>query len=63
MALAAGDRQQQISYMLNHCADFTERLTEWERQFLESVTDQFEQRGDLSNKQVEVVEKIYCRLP
>jgi hypothetical protein len=41
----------------------TDRLTEWERQFLESVSDQFTQRGSLSEKQLEVLERIYLKLP
>ena len=63
MTLAAGDRKAQIAYMLEHCADFTERLSEWEGDFVDSVTEQFTARGDLSDKQVEVLERIYCKLP
>jgi hypothetical protein len=63
MTLAAGDKPTQIRYMLDHCADFEERMTEWERNFLESITEQFEQRGSLSEKQIEVVERIYCKCP
>jgi hypothetical protein len=34
-------------------------LTEWEIQYMESVTDQFDRRGSISDKQEEIVERIY----
>ena len=63
MTLAPGDREAQIAHMLEHGADYTEKLTEWEGEFLDSVTEQFDSRGDLSEKQVEILERIYCKLP
>ena len=53
----------QLDYMLNHIGDYTERLTIWEKQFTESVSEQLEQRGTLSEKQQEIVERIYTKLP
>lgn len=35
-------------------------LSTWELEFMESVTEQFEDRGTLSAKQEEVVERIYA---
>lgn len=35
-----------------------ERLTTWELEFLESVTEQVDERGFLSPKQAEVLERI-----
>lgn len=34
-------------------------LTEWETSFMESVTDHFEGGGNLSEKQQEILERIY----
>ncbi len=34
-------------------------LSDWEKNFMESVTDQFISRGSLSEKQVEILERIY----
>ncbi len=34
-------------------------LTGWEKQFMESVTDQFENGSGLSEKQQKTLEKIY----
>lgn len=34
-------------------------LSDWEKQFMESVTDQFGRRGTISDKQEEIVERIY----
>ena len=63
MTLAPGERHVQLRYMLEHCGDFTEKLTEWERNFVESVSEQLDRRGDLSDKQAEILERIYCKLP
>ena len=34
-------------------------LTDWERTFVSSVSEQFEKRGTLSNKQCATLQKIY----
>lgn len=48
-----------IADMLERIATEGRRLTDWEREFVESVTDQFERRGSLTDKQVDVIERIY----
>ena len=35
-------------------------LTAWERSFMESITDQFEGSGSLSERQTEILERIYA---
>ena len=35
-------------------------LSAWERSFMESITDQFERSGRLSEKQAEILERIYA---
>lgn len=35
-------------------------LTDWELNFLESISDQFHHRGDLSEEQFEILERIYA---
>jgi hypothetical protein len=35
-------------------------LTKWEQDFIISISDQFDQRGSLSDKQFEILEKIYA---
>lgn len=35
-------------------------LTEWEEQFLESILKQFTQKGTLSDKQFEILDRIYA---
>jgi len=35
-------------------------LTEWEENFLESISDQFDKRGTLSDKQFEILDRIYA---
>ncbi len=57
------DRGSQIHQMLMACFDYTERLSDWEKEFVASLHDQYERKGDLSNLQVEHLEKIYYKLP
>jgi hypothetical protein len=35
-------------------------LTKWEFSFMESITDQFERSGSLSDRQEEILERIYA---
>ena len=35
-------------------------LSDWETNFMESITDQFERRNSLSDKQEEILERIYA---
>jgi hypothetical protein len=57
------DRGEAITQMLDCCSDYAVQLTDWERNFVGSVQDQFERLGSLSEKQVETLEKIYVKLP
>lgn len=59
MTLAPGDRSKQIEYMLDSVENEGRGLSPWEKSFTESVRDQFDRRGDLSEKQVEILERIY----
>lgn len=36
------------------------RLTKWERDFIDSLEEQFEERGWISDKQEEILERIYA---
>ena len=38
----------------------SKELTSWESQFLESITDQWDRYHRLSDKQIEILEKIYA---
>lgn len=49
-----------VKHMLRELEMPAKRLTSWELSFLESVSDQFTSRGSLSEKQVEVLERIYA---
>lgn len=35
-------------------------LTKWERDFMESITEQWDRTGSLSRKQQEILERIYA---
>ncbi len=36
------------------------RLSKWEEDFLESISDQLERTGSLSERQAEILERIYA---
>jgi hypothetical protein len=52
-------RQEHISHMLGALETPTKGLTNWEQSFIESLTDQWDRSGHLSDRQVEILEKIY----
>jgi hypothetical protein len=39
-----------------------EKLTKWEQNFLESVKDQWERNGTLSDSQLETLEKLWMKV-
>ncbi len=57
------NRDDQIHQMLECCLENEERLNDWERKFLDSITDQYDRNGDLSDLQIETLEKIYVKMP
>ena len=55
-------REQTINRMLNHLMNILRVdgvLTKWEEEFIQSIYIQFEKKGNLSNKQCEILERIY----
>lgn len=56
-------RKQTIERMLNHIIDQIEAETfvgtKWEEDFASSVHEQFLHRGDISQKQADILERIY----
>jgi hypothetical protein len=38
-------------------------LTSWEQSFVEDVYDQYERSGSLSEKQLDILEKAYLKIP
>ena len=49
-----------IKHFLSELENPVKRLTNWELGFLESISDQFERSGNLSEKQFECLERIYA---
>jgi uncharacterized membrane-anchored protein len=48
-----------IETELSVVADETEKLTEWEVIFIESISDQYLRTGSLTQKQEEILHRIY----
>jgi hypothetical protein len=46
--------------MLKELERPAKRLSSWELNFLESISDQFDRRGDLTDKQFDTLDRIYA---
>lgn len=51
-----------IERMLKACWDDSDNLTKWECDFIESANGQFAFKENLSDRQCEILEKIYDKL-
>jgi hypothetical protein len=54
-------RREMISNMISVCRDSL-FITEWEANFILSIEEQFEGRGNLTNRQCEILERIYDKV-
>ena len=54
-----GNNPAVIQHYLDSILDSRGRLSEWERSFFDSIAEQFESRGSLSDKQLPTLTKIY----
>lgn len=52
----------QIDIMLDVCASETDKMSDWENSFIESVTNQFDHNGVLSEKQLTTLKIIYDKV-
>jgi len=48
-----------IAGWIEEIQDHGRGLTKWEEDFMESIADQFEERGSISDRQEEILERIY----
>jgi hypothetical protein len=55
-------RKQMIELMLSVLTNPKIELTNWESDFIVSIDNQFENRGNLSDRQCEILEKIYDKV-
>lgn len=49
-----------IAHFLHELETPARDLTPWETNFIESISEQFDRRGTLSEKQFEILERIYA---
>lgn len=52
---------EEIESLIDDCLSRDSRLTEWERSFIQSISDQISERA-LSIKQIDILEKIWERV-
>lgn len=51
-----------IKQMLENATDYMDKLTKWELLFVESVTEQLDRKGKLTERQIEILTEIDNRL-
>lgn len=55
------DKSKHYAEWIDACLNESKkRLTKWEEDFLESVSDQLDRTGSLSERQAEILERIYA---
>jgi len=53
------DEKKKIEHWFKEIEETGVNLTKWEQDFVESVKVQYQERGKLSEKQQEILERIY----
>ena len=53
------ESKQDYLDMITDCENRESKLTEWEGEFFESVSEQLYERGSLSQRQAETLERIW----
>ena len=51
---------EEVRKWIKACQEDGKGITAWENEFLDSVSAQLEKKGTLSDKQVEIIERIYA---
>lgn len=54
--------EDDIPAMISDCVDRESKLSDWERGFIESISEQHDRTGGLSEKQQAILEKIWDRI-
>lgn len=49
-----------VRLWIQTCLEEGQGITKWENDFLVSIEEQFKRRGSLSEKQLEILERIYA---
>lgn len=55
-------RSQMIELMLSVLINPNIELTQWESDFITSINDQYEKKKNLSDRQCEILERIYDKV-
>lgn len=49
----------EVLEQINDCENRSEKLSDWELQFIDSISQQLSKTGSLSSKQLETLDKIW----
>jgi len=60
--MLTNEEAARVETQLAVCIQEEERLNDWEKEFITSISDQFTNNGHLSPKQLENLKKIYDKV-
>lgn len=52
----------EILEMIQDCENREDQMSEWERDFVQSLSEQFSRKGSISPRQEEILDKIWGKL-
>lgn len=52
----------EILEMIQDCENREDQMSEWERDFIQSLSEQFSRKGSISPRQEEILDKIWDKL-
>lgn len=52
----------ELDEMLGDIMHRESKLSDWEKTFIQSITEQYQRKGELSEKQLAIVEKIWNKV-
>jgi hypothetical protein len=53
---------EDVTSMIQYCEEHESKMTNWERNFIDSIQDQFGRGNSLSGKQVVTLNKIWSKV-
>lgn len=60
LSIGSGEEDREIDDMLDYLKpEHGASLSSWEQEFVESITEQWERRGSLSDTQIDKLRQIY----
>lgn len=60
--MTAEERMRHHQSLVQECEEYCERLTDWELEFVDSISDRLGKGLPLTGKQASVLEELYAKI-